>query len=322
MGTMVWEAGILILVVLWRLTCGVSGSEPVRALICPVESLTDSILGHWEGYCYLNGGSDFAHFIGVTEGDEVLLQEALNMVHKHRHEYIAMLFYASWCPFSKTFRPSLSILSSLYPSIPHFAFEESAVRPSILSKYGAHGFPTLFLLNSTMRVHYHGSRTLGSLIAFYSDVTGVEPLSLDSKSHDKIGQASNWEKHDNVELESCPFFWARFPGNLLRQETYLALATAFVVLRLLYLVSPKILLFAQFVWRRCIQFERLGSLLELLLAYLNRAKQLLYYAKEPGKRRNFQGRAMNARVWASNSLATVSIGDASAGRSGPVGECS
>lgn len=43
---------------------------------------------------------------------------------------------------------------------------------SILSKYGVHGFPTLFLLNSTMRVRYHGSRTLGSFIAFYGDVTG------------------------------------------------------------------------------------------------------------------------------------------------------
>jgi len=43
---------------------------------------------------------------------------------------------------------------------------------SILSRYGVHGFPTLFLLNSTMRVRYHGSRTINSLVAFYSDVTG------------------------------------------------------------------------------------------------------------------------------------------------------
>lgn len=43
---------------------------------------------------------------------------------------------------------------------------------STLSKYGVHGFPTLFILNSTMRVRYQGSRTLGSLVGFYSDVTG------------------------------------------------------------------------------------------------------------------------------------------------------
>lgn len=43
---------------------------------------------------------------------------------------------------------------------------------SILSKYGVHGFPTIFLMNSSMRVRYHGSRSLNSLVAFYRDVTG------------------------------------------------------------------------------------------------------------------------------------------------------
>ena len=149
-------------------------------------------------------------FYGYVKGDEVSLQRALNMVQKNSYDYVAVLFYASWCPFSRTFRPTFSALSSLYPSIPHFAIEESAVRPrfadtiharitfhnvlyvlaklfvflwllviallnifcSILSKYGVHGFPTLFILNSTMRVRYHGSRTPASLVAFYGDVTG------------------------------------------------------------------------------------------------------------------------------------------------------
>jgi hypothetical protein len=44
---------------------------------------------------------------------------------------------------------------------------------SIISRYGIHGFPTLFLLNSTMRVRYHGPRTVKSLAAFYTDVSGV-----------------------------------------------------------------------------------------------------------------------------------------------------
>lgn len=63
------------------------------------------------------------------KGDEASLQMALNMVHSNRYEYVSVLFYASWCPFSKSFRPSFSILSSLYASIPHFAIQESAVRP-------------------------------------------------------------------------------------------------------------------------------------------------------------------------------------------------
>ena len=67
--------------------------------------------------------------IETMQGDEVSLQKALNMVHKNNREYVAVLFYASWCPFSRIFRPVFSILSSLHPSIPHFAIEESSVRP-------------------------------------------------------------------------------------------------------------------------------------------------------------------------------------------------
>lgn len=65
----------------------------------------------------------------IMQGDEVSLQKVLNMVHKNNHEYVAVLFYASWCPFSRIFRPVFSILSSLNPSIPHFSIEESSVRP-------------------------------------------------------------------------------------------------------------------------------------------------------------------------------------------------
>uniref|UniRef100_A0A6M2EY03 Thioredoxin domain-containing protein n=1 Tax=Populus davidiana TaxID=266767 RepID=A0A6M2EY03_9ROSI len=257
----------------------------------------------------------------VVKGDEVSLQKALNLVQKNSHEYVALLFYASWCPFSRTFRPSFSILSSLYPSIPHFAIEESSIRPSILSKYGVHGFPTLFLFNSTMRVCYHGSRTLGSLIAFYSDVTGIKTASLDKGSLDKIGRASHHEKHDAPEQESCPFSWARSPENLFREETYLALATTFVLLRLFYWTFPTMLAFAQFTWRRHIQNMRLESLLEHPRAYLNRAIQLFNSLNEPCKKSNLQEGAMNARAWASKSLATVSIGDASTSRGAPVCEC-
>uniref|UniRef100_A0A2C9U1Z7 Thioredoxin domain-containing protein n=1 Tax=Manihot esculenta TaxID=3983 RepID=A0A2C9U1Z7_MANES len=235
------------------------------------------------------------------------------MVYKKSHKHVAVLFYASWCPFSRSFRPSFSILSSLFPSIPHFAIEESSIRPSILSKYGVHGFPTLFLLNSTMRDRYHGSRTLGSLVAFYTDVTGIKTVSLNKGSLDKILRTSNHEKHDSNDQESCPFSWARSPENLFRQETYLALATAFVIMRLIYIFLPTLLVFAQFAWRRHIQNLRLGSLLEHPWAYLSGVIQVLNSMKQPSRKRNLQG-AMNARAWASKSLATVSIGDAATNR--------
>ncbi|TQD97833.1 hypothetical protein C1H46_016528 [Malus baccata] len=166
MGIRVWESGIVILVLWVRLVCA---AEPAS---CPTESVADTIFGFRYSNCPVDGACRSVESMGVIVGDEVSLQRALNMVHKNTHDYVAVLFYASWCPFSRMFKPTFSILASLYPSIPHFAFEESAIRPSILSKYGVHGFPTLFILNSTMRIRYQGARTPGSLIAFYSHVTG------------------------------------------------------------------------------------------------------------------------------------------------------
>ncbi|THG19876.1 hypothetical protein TEA_021876 [Camellia sinensis var. sinensis] len=91
-----------------------------------------------------------------------------------------------------------------------------------------------------MRVCYHGSWTLGSLVSFYDDVTGkalpwnfsgpkTEPLN--GTYLERTGQLSDDGKNNHPEQESCPFSWARSPENLLQQETYLALATAFVLLR-------------------------------------------------------------------------------------------
>ncbi|KAK2984630.1 hypothetical protein RJ640_006613 [Escallonia rubra] len=309
-------SGFVLFLIFGRLTC----AELVRASFCPLKSVKDSILGSRDPMammCPLDGFETF-NVAGVIEGDEVSLQRALNMVHRNTHDYVAVLFYASWCPFSGGFRPSFSILSSLYPSIPHFAVEESVVRPSILSKYGVHGFPTLFLLNSTMRVRYHGSRTLGSLVAFYSDVTGIKSASEDGTSLDRICLLSNHEKDNNSEPESCPFSWARSPENLLQQETYLAFATIFVLLRLLYLLSPVLRACTQFAWRRHMLHLRLRNLWEHPLAYLDRAIQLFSSLKEPCKRSNLQGGAKNAKAWASKSLASVSFGEASTSRVVPV----
>ncbi|XP_057439897.1 5'-adenylylsulfate reductase-like 4 [Lotus japonicus] len=286
----------------------------LSSTVCPAETIFDFILGFPDKTCSVPDSLRSIRYVGVTEGDEVTLQKALNMVHKNNQEYVAILFYASWCPFSRIFRPVFSVLSLLYPSIPHFAIEESSVRPSTLSKYGVHGFPTLFILNSTMRVRYQGSRTLGSLVGFYSDVTGIRIDSLDQVSLDNVGRPSANEINGNTEPESCPFSWARSPENLLRQETYLALATAFVVLRLLYLFFPTLLICFQYAWRRVIRNVRLGSLPDHALVYLKRIIQSFKSLKEPCKRSNLQEGAFNAKAWASKSLATVSIGEESSSR--------
>ncbi|CAA3002342.1 5 -adenylylsulfate reductase-like 4 [Olea europaea subsp. europaea] len=227
----------------------------------------------------------------LVKGDEVTLQKALHVVHKNTNDYVALLFYASWCPFSGTFRPSFSALSSLFPSIPHFAIEESAVRPSILSKYGVLGLPTLFLLNSTMRVRYHGSRTLDSLISFYSNVTGTKMASVDGVCLDKIGCSLYQEEHKS-DKEICPFPWARFPVNLLQQETCLALAILFVILRLVYFFFPSVQGCTQLSWRRCV--VKLRSLWKHPVMYLNRAIPLYNSLEEPCKKSNLHEGAKNA----------------------------
>ncbi|MCL7050187.1 hypothetical protein MKW94_020113 [Papaver nudicaule] len=167
------KLGLFVFLTFGRLFIRVSSSNS----FCSPIFITDSILRSRD---FCPNFDSAAAGVGVTEGDDVSLQKVLNLVHKNSHDYVAVLFYASWCPFSRTCRPTFAAMSSLYPSILHFAFEESVVKPSILSRYGVHGFPTLFLFNSTMRVWYHGSRTLSSLVAFYSDVT-VVVLNLDSR---------------------------------------------------------------------------------------------------------------------------------------------
>ncbi|XP_057794586.1 5'-adenylylsulfate reductase-like 4 [Salvia miltiorrhiza] len=301
-------AGLAVFLLIGRLTCADAVRVPSRP-VCPLDSLKDSIFASRTDVCYISRDR-FSHAVGVIEGDEVALQKALHMVHKNENDYASVLFYSAWCPFSATFRPKLSILSSIFPSIPHFAIEESSVRPSILSKYGVYGFPTLILLNSTMRVRYQGSRTMDSLINFYGDVTGLKTSSADPVYLEKIGCSGSDEKH-NSQQETCPFPWARSPENLLQQETYLALATIFVIMRLLYYTFPTLRSYGQLAWRRYIINASFSSLWEHSVVHINRLLQLFKSLNEQGKKSNLQEGAKNAKAWASKSLATVSFGDAS-----------
>ena len=58
---------------------------------------------------------------------------------------------------------------------------------------------------------------------------GLMTAPLDGKSLERIQHSSDQEEKSD-KLESYEFSWARYPDNLLQQETYLALATAFVLL--------------------------------------------------------------------------------------------
>lgn len=150
----------------------------------------------------------------------------------------------------------------------------------------------------------------------------MKPAELDQVSEDKIWSLEAYDIQNRTEPDNCPFSWARSPENFFCQETYLALATAFVVLRLLHFLYPTILGFAKTAWRRLIQNFNFWLLLEHPLAFLRRVVPLFCSLKDPCKQRNnLQGGAMNAREWASRSLATVSLGDATSTRCMPSSEC-
>ncbi|KAJ0988410.1 hypothetical protein J5N97_006766 [Dioscorea zingiberensis] len=251
--------------------------------------------------------------VGVLEGDEVALQMALNIVHKNRREYVAVLFHASWCPFSKICRPNFDAMSSMFPTIRHFAFEESVIRPSILSRYGVHGFPTLFLLNSTMRVRYHGSRAISSLVTFYTDVTGIKPAPpLPSEKVED--QANLTELKGDAEQENCPFAWARSPEKLLKQDTYLALSSAFVLLRMLYFLLPRLNSCVMRAWGWRIRHASPMNTWDYFRASLMQAKQS-FNKLNPCKQSDFQEGALHAKIWASKSLASVFGEPSGSGRS-------
>ncbi|KAI3966980.1 hypothetical protein MKX01_040621 [Papaver californicum] len=283
--------------------------------VCPVISMKDSILKPTDSCVDFN--FDFATQIDlVIEGNDVSLKKALNLVQKNDHGYVAVLFYASWCPFSRSIRPTFSALSSLYPSIQHLAIEESAVMPSILSIYGVHGFPTLFLFNSTMRMRYHGPRTLSFLVDLYYHVTGMRSVLLDATSWEKLDDPSVLAKFEDIKEESYKLSWIKSPEKLLNEEKYLALATAFVILRLVYIFLPSLLACVSTAWRRLILNTRIISLWEYPSTLFNQAIQIFRTLKEPCKRRsNLQERAIHARTWARKSFASVSISDASASSS-------
>ncbi|KAG2583802.1 5'-adenylylsulfate reductase-like 4 [Panicum virgatum] len=194
----------------------------------------------------------------VVEGDDGALQKAIALVLQNREDFVAILFYASWCPFSKIFRTDFQKLSSFFPTIAHFSFEESHIKPRVLSRYGVSAFPTLFLVNSTMRVRYHGSRTMNSLAMFYKDVTGMNPVSLDTISLEAVEDTVIIIDNDKKSKKDSLLLWARSPDRLLHQDTCLALASSFVLLRLLHLLLPKINACMKQAWRmRLYELKRL-----------------------------------------------------------------
>lgn len=303
MGARIW--GIVMFMILARCAAR-KGSEDEG--LCPRLSLGEAFLFQ-EDSCTASGRLYHHPIASVVEGDENTLYKIMYLVHKSKGSYVALFFYASWCPFSKTCRPHFDNLQTLFPTIHHLAIEESSVRPSVLSKYGVHGFPTLFLLNSTVRVRYRGSRTIDSLIAFYRDVTGNEPKPVAPSSLGKQAHSiRNSAPMENLEQENCPFSWARSPEKLFQQDTYLAFAIIFVMIRIFHFLCPKFLACLNHIWGRHIQYVGLINLSQACFRHAKQAVNLL----NPSIQKRLQG-AKHVPAWASKPLPSVSIGETSIG---------
>ncbi|KAL0369939.1 UNVERIFIED_CONTAM: 5'-adenylylsulfate reductase-like 5 [Sesamum angustifolium] len=225
-----------------------------------------------------------------------------------KNEYTAVLFYASWCPFSSIFQSKFSTLSSMYPQIKHLMVEQSSVMPSVFSRYGIHSVPSLLIVNQTTRMRYHGRKDLESLINFYKRTTGLYPVvdiveetSSDSESGSKVFQLWNGASLKETFL----------------MEPYLVLSAVFVFLRAFLYFFPEIVSRIMALWVAYIPHLNLGIFGEsrqVLAHVLHLIDVKRIWSKlKLCKTRNFHERARNARVWAS-SLASVSLGEASSTR--------
>ncbi|KAJ8763140.1 hypothetical protein K2173_025525 [Erythroxylum novogranatense] len=220
--------------------------------------------------------------------------------------YTSVLFYASWCPFSRDIRPKFELLSSMFPQMEHLAIEESSAVPSIFSRYGIHSLPSILLVNQTSRVRYHGPKDLQSLVQFYEKTTGLEPIHYlveDRPRSLDVGEKSIMQPWNVSSLD-----------EIMKKEPYLLFAALFLCFRMLLLVFPKVLSHVKALWGSYVlhlNLEIFGETSQLFGRTLDMIDVRRIWTKlRLCKTRNFQEGAKNCRVWAS-SLASVALGESS-----------
>ncbi|XVF30806.1 hypothetical protein REPUB_Repub16aG0090100 [Reevesia pubescens] len=229
---------------------------------------------------------------------------------KQRNDYTSVLFYASWCPFSRSLNPKFDILSSMFPQLEHLAVEESSASPSIFSRYGIHSLPSILIVNQTSRLRYRGPKDLHSIVQFYEKTTGFEPVQYIAENEPVVSG-----DHNKYMLQS----WNKSsPMEIVKQEPYLAFALLFLCLRVLLSIFPEVLSRLKALWVSYaphLNLEIFGETSQLFARALHMVDVRRVWTKlRLCKTRNFHQGAKSARVWAS-SLASVSLGESSSGRS-------
>ncbi|KAL9660869.1 hypothetical protein QQ045_025688 [Rhodiola kirilowii] len=219
--------------------------------------------------------------------------------------HIAVLFHASWCPFSRKAFPIFQTISLMFSEIEHLTIEQASAMPSVLSRYGIHSFPAILILNHSSSVHYRGPWDLSSLVQFYKKTTGADPIQYMPTIHPMT--LSNSERSDMPRSSDSSL------KEMLIREPYLAFSILFIFLRLLHFLLPEALAFGKALWRRFviprINLEIFGETSQIFSQVLHMIDVKRFWTKlKVCKTRNFHQRTRNARFWAS-SLATVSVGE-------------
>ncbi|CAG7878455.1 hypothetical protein BRARA_E03489 [Brassica rapa] len=226
--------------------------------------------------------------------------------------YMSVLFYASWCPFSRVVRPKFDMLSSMFPQIQHLAVEHSQALPSVFSRYGIHSLPSILIVNQTSKARYHGQKDLTSLIEFYEESTGLKPVQY-------VAEAEPTTSLDATNGNLIT--WLRKGtsiSEIFRQDPFLVLSLLYICLQMAILVFPIAESRMKALWASYVSnlnLERFGEISQLFSRALHMVDvRRLWLKLRLVKTRNFHERAMNAQAWAS-SLASVSLGQTSSDQS-------
>ncbi|EOY10594.1 APR-like 5, putative [Theobroma cacao] len=228
---------------------------------------------------------------------------------KQRNGYTAVLFYASWCPFSCSLHPKFDILSSMFPQFEHLMVEQSSAWPSLFSRYGIHSLPSILVVNQTSSVRYRGPKDLPSIMQFYEKITGFEPVQ--NVAENKQVVSGNYNRYIIQSWNESSLM------DIVKREQYLAFAVLFLCLRVLLSIFPEVLSRLKAFWVSYaphLNLEIFGETSQLFVRALHMVDVRRVWTKlRLCKTRNFHQGAKSARVWAS-SLASVSLGESS-GRS-------
>ncbi|XP_006650758.2 5'-adenylylsulfate reductase-like 5 [Oryza brachyantha] len=233
------------------------------------------------------------------------IDKELNL--RRRGVSYSILFYAAWCPFSSKFRPIFEALSTMFPQIYHFTVEESSAMPSLFSRYGVRGFPAILLVNETTMVRYRGPKDLSSLVDFYKETTGLDPIAYFDIDH-----------QDSTGGLRPVMLGDRSLHKIAKDEPFLLLAVLFIILKVTAHFVPIVIAHLRAFLVVRVRNLNLGirrgsnQLLERALNVLD-VKRLCSKFRLSNKTRDLRKGASNARAWAS-SFTSVSLGEPSSSR--------